>query len=164
MKVLVFSDSHSSLRFMRACILAVRPDVLIHLGDYYGDGAVIAGENPDVPFYGVQGNCDRYRCTAFEPEQIMCRIGSVQCLLTHGHRYAVKSGLGALTAYARACGAQIALYGHTHIPDCHVEPDGLWLVNPGSCGFGRTAALITLENAAVKSCRILCDADLEGKA
>ena len=35
MKILVMSDSHSALAFMRRCIEAVEPDALIHLGDHY---------------------------------------------------------------------------------------------------------------------------------
>ena len=37
MKILVLSDSHSALSFMRRCIGAVRPDAVVHLGDYYED-------------------------------------------------------------------------------------------------------------------------------
>ena len=50
MKLLVFSDSHSALFFMRRCIDAVRPDVIIHLGDFYEDGQVIKAEYPDILF------------------------------------------------------------------------------------------------------------------
>ena len=38
MTILVFSDSHSSLGFMRRCMEFVRPDGVIHLGDYFDDG------------------------------------------------------------------------------------------------------------------------------
>ena len=41
MKLLVLSDSHSSLRFMRLCMDKVKPDGVIHLGDYYDDGEVL---------------------------------------------------------------------------------------------------------------------------
>ena len=61
MKILVFSDSHASLSFMRRCVEAVKPDMLIHLGDYYDDGALIHMEYPQIPFRQVPGNCDRYR-------------------------------------------------------------------------------------------------------
>ena len=62
MTILVFSDSHSSLGFMRRCMETVHPDGVIHLGDYFDDGEVIREENPGIPFYQVPGNCDRYRC------------------------------------------------------------------------------------------------------
>ena len=49
MTILVFSDSHSSLGFMRRCMEFVRPDGVIHLGDYFDDGEVIREENPSPP-------------------------------------------------------------------------------------------------------------------
>lgn len=41
MKILILSDSHSAMSFMRLCVEAVKPDVLIHLGDYADDGAAL---------------------------------------------------------------------------------------------------------------------------
>ena len=60
MKILVLSDSHSGLRFMRQCIDAVKPNAVIHLGDYYDDGQAMAQEYPHLYFYAVPGNCDRH--------------------------------------------------------------------------------------------------------
>ena len=62
MTILVLSDSHSTLRFMRQCVDTIQPDVLIHLGDYFDDGAVLKEEYPQIPLLQVPGNCDRYRC------------------------------------------------------------------------------------------------------
>ena len=59
MKLLVLSDSHSSLRFMRLCMDKVKPEGVIHLGDYYDDGEVLKEEYPGVLFRQVPGNCDR---------------------------------------------------------------------------------------------------------
>lgn len=77
MTILVFSDSHSSLRFMRMCIEAVRPDVMIHLGDYFDDGEAMKEEYPGIRLYQVPGNCDRYRCPPDQPEICIDRIGGV---------------------------------------------------------------------------------------
>ena len=41
MTILVLSDSHSTLRFMRLCVEKIQPDALIHLGDYFDDGIVL---------------------------------------------------------------------------------------------------------------------------
>ena len=46
MKILVLSDSHSAISFMRQCMDSVRPDAVIHLGDHYDDGEVLAEEYP----------------------------------------------------------------------------------------------------------------------
>ena len=57
MTILVLSDSHSTLRFMRRCVDTIQPDALIHLGDYFDDGTVLKEEYPQIPFYQVPGNC-----------------------------------------------------------------------------------------------------------
>ena len=53
MKILVFSDSHRALSFMRDCIEKIRPDAIFHLGDHYGDGENIRMEYPDISFYQI---------------------------------------------------------------------------------------------------------------
>lgn len=162
MKILVLSDSHSALSFMRLCIRRVEPDAVIHLGDHFDDGSAMAEENPGIPFYQVPGNCDRYRCAPGTPDIRMENIGGVSLFLTHGHRHGVKTGTEALLAAARFAGAEGALYGHTHRADCRREEDGLWVLNPGSCGyFGGSGGLVEIENGAITSCRILRQEDLE---
>lgn len=162
MKILVLSDSHSSLSFMRDCVRLTRPDGVIHLGDYYEDGLVIARENPALLFWQVPGNCDRYRIGGEEPESLLISPGGVRMLITHGHRQYVKSGCGALLAQARQQEAAAALFGHTHAPLCQLTEDGIWLLNPGSCGyFGGSAGMICIENGKISSCRLLRQQELE---
>lgn len=161
MKILVLSDSHSAMSFMRRCVEAVKPDALIHLGDFLDDGAALAEEFPGIHFYQVPGNCDRYRCPPGMQEILVERVFGVDLYMTHGHRHNVKLYLGALLRDARACHAAAALYGHTHVADCHREEDGLWVLNPGSCGYyGGSAGLMEVENGRILRCRILQDADL----
>ncbi len=161
MKILVLSDSHSSLRFMYDCMDAVQPDAVIHLGDYFDDGETLQEDFYGVPFYQVPGNCDRYRCPPGIPEIRVERVLGVDLYMTHGHKHNVKLYLGALLADAHACKVQAVLYGHTHIPDCR-EEEGLWILNPGSCGYGsRTAGLMEVEQGKIKTCRIIRQEDLE---
>ena len=70
MKILVLSDSHSSLRLMRLAVEAIKPNAIVHLGDYYDDGAVIREENPHIAFHQVPGNCDKYRMQEFHQESL----------------------------------------------------------------------------------------------
>ena len=162
MKILVLSDSHSALSFMRLCISRVKPDAIVHLGDHYDDAEVIGEEFPQIRMYQVPGNCDRYRCPPTVAEILILPVCGVPLYMTHGHRHQVKMYLGALLRDARASKAAAALYGHTHVPDCHQEPDGLWVLNPGSCGYyGGTAGLIETENGNILRCRILRQEDLE---
>lgn len=162
MKILVLSDSHSALSFMRQCIDAVHPDYLIHLGDYYDDACAIAEEYPGIPMTRVPGNCDRYRCPPFVQEVVNQKIDGVYFFMTHGHRHMVKQRLDMLVHDARKCRSAAALYGHTHIADCHREDDGLWVLNPGSCGYyGGSAGLIETEKGRIVNCRILRQENLE---
>ena len=162
MKILVLSDSHSTLSFMRHCITAIKPDRVIHLGDYYDDACAIAEEYPHIPVIQVPGNCDRYRCPPFVQEMLVQRLDGVTFFLTHGHCHSVKMRLDLLTRDARKAKAAAALYGHTHIADCHQEEDGLWVLNPGSCGYyGGSAGLIETENGKIVNCRLLRQEDLE---
>ena len=82
--------------------------------------------------------------------------------MTHGHKHNVKLYLGSLLQDARACKVQAVLYGHTHVADCHLEEDGLWVLNPGSCGYGGgSAGLMEVENGRITACRLLRQEDLE---
>ena len=161
MKILVLSDSHSGLRFMRSCMDAVKPDAVVHLGDYFDDAQALAEEYPGTPFYTVPGNCDRYRCPPGTQEIRIERVLGVALYMTHGHRHSVKMTLGLLERDARASKVQAVLYGHTHVPDCRLEEDGLWVLNPGSAGYGGgSAGLILTEGKRIRECRILRDEDL----
>lgn len=161
MKILVLSDSHSALRFMRQCMDAVKPDAVVHLGDHFDDGAALAEEYPGIPFYQVPGNCDRYRCPPGTAEIRIERVLGIDIYMTHGHRHHVKQYTGALVRDARVCKVQAVLYGHTHTPDCRQEEDGLWILNPGSCGYGGgSAGLILCERGRIRECRILREDDL----
>ncbi len=163
MKILVLSDSHSGLSFMRRCVAAVKPNAIIHLGDYFDDGQAIARENPHIRAYQVPGNCDRFRCLGREPEVMQPSIGGVKFFLTHGHLHMVKSTYGRVISDARAAGAGCVLFGHTHESYCEQLEDGLWVMNPGSCGsFGGSCGLIQLENEKITACRVLRQTDLEG--
>lgn len=161
MKILILSDSHSSLHFMREAIRYFSPNAVIHLGDYYDDGTTMAEEFPDVRFYQVPGNCDKYRNIMGAPEILVCKVCGVKLYLTHGHCHYVKSGLWSLLKDARRAGVQGVLFGHTHATYCTQEPDGLWVVNPGSCGYGgRTAALMEVADGKISGCHIIGQPDL----
>lgn len=163
MKILVLSDSHAALSFMRLCIEKIRPDYMIHLGDYFDDGQVMAEEYPNIRVYQVPGNCDKYRCPPFQPEMLIQKVAGVNFYMTHGHRHRVKIDTGLLLRDARASKVDAVLYGHTHVPNCYQDTDGLWVLNPGSCGYyGGSAGLIETKDGKITGCRLLRQEDLEG--
>lgn len=159
MRILVFSDSHAGMRFMRKCVEIMKPDAMVHLGDYYDDGETLAETFPGIPMHQVAGNCDKFRSPIHAREWLCYDLGGVRACMTHGHRERVKSGTGGLVAEARRNGAQIALYGHTHIPDCHQESDGLWVLNPGSAGH--SAGVLVTDGQKITACYLLTEKDLE---
>lgn len=162
MKILVLSDSHSAISFMRCCAEAVKPDAIVHLGDYYEDALTLKEEFPGIPFYMVPGNCDRFRCVTSGQEILIDRVCGPELYMTHGHLHHVKQTLTRLLADARASGCSAVLYGHTHVADCRMEEDGLWILNPGSCGYyGGSAGLIETRDRKITNCRILRQEDLE---
>ena len=113
---------------MYAAIDRHSPHQAIHLGDLMDDAEEVAQHYPKLPFCMVPGNCDGWT-TAPVKKQIMLEGKSI--LLSHGHRWGVKSGYAAALADARAVGADILLFGHTHRAVCEQQEDGLWMMNPG---------------------------------
>ena len=161
MRILVMSDSHSTMRYMRLAMDSVKPDAVIHLGDHYDNAETLAEEYVHIRFHMLPGNCDRYRCPPWQPAILIERVCGVKLYMTHGHKHNVKSYLGALLQDARASAVDAVLYGHTHIADCRCEEDGLWVLNPGSCGcYGGSAGIIEIECGRIKACRLITDEDL----
>jgi putative phosphoesterase len=146
---------------MREYASRLKPDAIVHLGDYFDDGAVLAEEFPGLQVHQVPGNCDRYRYTGMKPEILCYNVCGVRLYMTHGHLHRVKYGTYAVIRDAREAGAQAVLFGHTHEPLCQQEDDGLWVLNPGSCGYGGSAGLIETKHSNIIGCRILQPSDLE---
>lgn len=164
MKILVLSDSHAGLSFMRRCVEKIKPDAIVHLGDYFDDGQVLAGENPHIPVHAVPGNCDRYRMLRAMPEVLCYDVCGVRLFMTHGHKHNAKITTGLLIADGARNNAQAVLYGHTHIADCRLLPDGMWVLNPGACGsFGGSAGVIETQQGEIKTCYLITSRDLEEK-
>ena len=139
MKVLVFSDSHRSLGGMYEAIETHQPDQVIHLGDLASDAEEVAHAYPRLPFCIVPGNCDGWTTM---PLQKLITLEGVRVLLAHGHNWHVKSGYEGALAAARAAGADVLLFGHTHQPYCQQMEDGLWVMNPGPSRSGYGLLLI----------------------
>lgn len=150
MKILVLSDSHGHLSTMEDAISREKPDYIFHLGDHQRDARKLGKRFPQIPIYSVPGNCDLPLPT--ETLTLRQELGGVSMLLTHGHAYGVKSGLLRMELAAREAGVQVAVFGHTHVPYCQ-ENDGLWMMNPGSCGYGTTYGIIQVEQGQVQ-CRL----------
>lgn len=129
-KLLIFSDSHGNVGNMLDMTEKEKPDEIIHLGDCLRDAETLSFAFPDIPVTMVPGNCDgwtnRRDCLLLERE-------GVKLLLGHGHQWRVKSTPVLALAEARAKGADVLLYGHTHRAVCQRE-GGVLVLNPGTVG------------------------------
>lgn len=144
MKLCVISDSHLCRERLQQAVRAEEDcDAFIHLGDLAVDAEYLK-RLTDRPVYAVRGNCDLG--SALSAEQTLDLEG-IRLLLCHGHERRVKTELYPLLLRAREIGAQIALFGHTHIP-LRVQEEGVLLLNPGALKDGRYA-LLTLEAGSV---------------
>jgi len=143
MKLLVFSDSHRSLSGMRHAVEAENPDYVIHLGDLEDDAHLLSQEYPQLAIASVPGNCDGF---VFSPLQKLVTYGRVRILMAHGHIWGVKGGYDGAIHAAHACDAHIVLFGHTHVPCCQQDEDGLWVMNPGSIRDSGSYGIITIND------------------
>lgn len=143
-RILLFSDSHGYLTFMEMA-LEQHPgvDCVFHLGDGTGDADALRRKTR-CPVRNVCGNCDGWSDVPAERE---FESDGVRLLLTHGHRYRVKSRLDALAYRAMEAGADAALFGHTHRPTM-IRAGETLLINPGAANVG-DYALLTLESGKI---------------
>lgn len=146
MRILVVSDSHGDTESLCLAVSRTGPELILHLGDHDSDCAVLYARFPQIPLRRVRGNCDGVSREAERDEFV---VEGKRIFMTHGHRQYVKSGLDSLMTAAGICGADIALFGHTHMP-LDAEIDGLRLINPGSIGTGRkTYAVLEIQHGAI---------------
>ena len=149
MKLLVISDSHGNYaRALKAHELAGPVDLIVHLGDGAEDARLME-ELLEVPVHRVAGNCD---LGSRLPSELILECGGCRILLTHGNRLSVKSGLTLLRKRGAELGAQVVLYGHTHLPAAE-NFEGMLLVNPGALkeGFPGSYAILTLEGGGASA-------------
>jgi len=133
MRIGVISDTHRNA----SCIEQLQGklkvlDMIIHLGDNVDDISIIE-KYYKGRIINVKGNCD---FSAITPYDRVEDIFGKRIFITHGHRYNVKEGLLKLRYKALETGADIVLYGHTHIGKIDFE-DGIWYINPGSASEPR---------------------------
>ena len=128
-KILVTADSHGAGHTL--CRIAEQEsdaDAMIFLGDGLRDLEFMQSLYPNLWVYSVRGNCDY---AAYAPAEGLISFDGVLFFYTHGNAYSVEYTLYDLADAAKTRGADVALFGHTHIALCQ-EIDGVTLFNPGS--------------------------------
>lgn len=146
MVIAVLSDSHyvkRNLHQVSECIQ--NADIILHLGDGILDlEEIVDGFSGEV--FGVTGNCD---FTREYPKERILDISGKKIFMTHGHEYNVKMGYNNIFYKGKEIGADIVLFGHSHLAMIE-DTDGILMMNPGSVysgygGSGRTIGFIELE-------------------
>jgi len=148
MKIMLVSDSHGNKSGIEKIFEKYKFDYLFHMGDGVKDLGLFANlEN----VYCVAGNCDVFSA---EGEEKIIKLGGYTFLITHGHRYSVKSNLNKIVSRGKEIGANFVCYGHTHNAN-YIESDGLYIINPGAFQKGKCVMLsidrgISIENIVIE--------------
>ena len=138
MKCLVFSDSHGTVSLMKRALDIHRDaEVVFFLGDGLEDAEQLAVGDTERMWIAVRGNNDYFStfCSKETLKVEKISIGGFTIVMTHGDIYNAKYTTGSLRGLARREGADILLFGHTHVPYEEYISDGekpLYLFNPGS--------------------------------
>lgn len=134
MKIIVVSDTHGRINeFINKLNNMEKPDLIIHLGDYVEDGEEIQNIIK-VKTVIVKGNGDYFNQNY--KEDMLLEVEGKKIFLTHGHRYNVRNRIDNLLYKCEELKADIALFGHTHIPII-LEESGIMIMNPGSASYPR---------------------------
>ena len=144
MKLLVLSDSHGNVDNMARAVELTQPRHILHLGDCQRDAQALHERFPDLPMDTVPGNCD---WGSFDQPERLLEMGGVRIFMLHGHTRNVKSSPMSALYAAKEYGAQVLLFGHTHVP--LVDNDGTLLtLNPGAAGdrLHPTCGILTIDN------------------
>ena len=149
MTLLVLSDSHGRADRVEEVIRRVRPDGVLFCGDGLRD---LTYRDVPCPLWAVAGNCDWMSSplivngSVLQPEtEELVTVEGIRILLMHGHTYGVKESPLRAVYRAAELGADLLIYGHTHVPvELHLRPDDersllpvtkpLTVFNPGSLG------------------------------
>lgn len=151
MRILILADSHHDYDCLVPVLkkLAGKVDGVFHLGDGVEDlrEAALRCRVTIPRLETVRGNGDA------DPELPYRRIVELEgrrALLVHGQYEDVYSGPGRVVEAARAAGAELALFAHTHRP-FYEEYKGVLVVNPGSISRPRGRARPTFAILEVPS-------------
>ena len=130
MRIGIVSDSHGNtdvFEDMLAVPGAAEAELWLHAGDFAPDADVLE-EMSGKRVARVLGNCDFF-VDGVHDETIV-EVAGHRIFLTHGHLFNVRFDTAMLAAAARETGADIAVYGHTHI--ALEEYGDVTVLNPGS--------------------------------
>ena len=125
MRIGIVSDSHGDtcvFEKMLAVPGAAEAEMWLHAGDFAPDAddlEIMSGKRVAC----VLGNCDLFVDGVYD--ETVVEVAGHRIFLTHGHLFNVR-----FDTAAREAGADIAVYGHTHV--ALEERGDVTVLNPGS--------------------------------
>lgn len=133
-------------------------DLILHAGDV-GELWVLDELSAFAPVVAVHGNDETAEAQRELPYQQLLALAGRRLLLWHSHYPdraqelasrvdAWEPGLQRQAARARRAGAELLVYGHTHIPMA-LEFEGVLLVNPGAIASGNFLTRQTVQSVAL---------------
>ena len=145
----VISDTHGARRNLSMLVGDFTiSDKIVFLGDGLSDLNELFEFQDKI--IKVAGNCD---FVPFAPKRETFSVDGVKFLAVHGDEFGVKSSLDRLKEYAIKVGAQVVLYGHTHVDNIK-EESGVLFINPGTLsryGSKETFAFVTVDGGKVSA-------------
>ena len=131
--IAIISDTHDDISMVKQVLGRDHIDYMIHLGDNVEDVSRILNEFPELKLFYIKGNHDE------DPEllaEAIFEICGLKIYATHGHLFDSKKEHDGLIARGREYGANVVLFGHSHIQKVF-EKDDVLVINPGSLSESR---------------------------
>lgn len=147
MRIVVISDSHKakSKLFDIVEMHMDDTDLFIFLGDGEDDFDDVIALYPNIKYERVAGNCDWY---STYPLYKTINANDKKIFFSHGHPFHVKFGYSEIEAEAKRNGADICLFGHTHIQYTSCK-DKFYTLNPGSAANGEYGMIDILSSGII---------------
>lgn len=130
MRIAILSDTHGLLRPQVVECLK-KADVILHGGDINRPG-IVEELQKIAPLYLVRGNNDKEWAEAI-PHDLTVTLGGVNFYMVHNKK----------EVPAELTGVDAVVFGHSH-KYLQEEKDGVFWLNPGSCGPRRFHQEITM--------------------
>ena len=148
--IAVISDTHFPRRgpsLPPDCVERLRAaDLIVHAGDWSDMAAVALVRGMGPPVIGVHGNVDEPAVRAAFPKTAEVVAAGLRIGVVHdagpaaGRREALRK---------RFPGADVVIFGHSHVPLLDATPDGFLILNPGSVTDRRRQPRHTMAEIAV---------------
>ena len=136
-KLVVISDSHHDMARLEQLLPIINSaDYLVYCGDGVMDVMWLRGRIT-VPIVCVKGNND-IGLNVQITDLASVAFGKTKALVTHGHKFGVRQGIGNILGMAIMKDCKLVFFGHTHRYMDFVQ-GGVHFINPGALCNGSYA-------------------------